>query len=107
MAQAFILILGGVTSLLVLLVGAWKLRLPLANLGSACGKALECIGVTLGFFGLNLAIGMLGVLLWRQLTHAFLSLYYANDVTLLGISLLQGLVFQWWRRESREPRAAR
>jgi len=29
-------------------------------------------------------------------------LYYANDATLLGISLLQGLVFVWWR-ESQAP----
>lgn len=104
MAQAFLLILMGVTSTLALLVGVWWLRLPLSSLKRGAGKALECIGVMLGFYLLNLAVGIAGTLLWRQLTGTHLSLYYANDATLLGISLLQGLVFEWWRRESREPR---
>jgi hypothetical protein len=102
MAQAFLLILTGVTSILALLVGAWWLRLPLSSLKRGAGKALECIGVMLGFFVLNLAVGIAGTLLWRQATGTFLSLYYANDATLLGISLLQGLVFVWWR-ESQAP----
>ena len=104
MAQAFLLILMGVTSTLALLVGAWRLRLPLSRLKRGAGKALECIGVMLGFFVLNLVVGIAGTLLWRQATGRFLSLYYANDATLLGICLLQGLVFEWWRRESQEPR---
>ena len=104
MAQAFLLILMGVTSTLALLVGAWRLRLPLSRLKRGAGKALECIGVMLGFFVLNLAVGIAGTLLWRQATGIFLSLYHVNDATLLGISLLQGLVFAWWRRESQVPR---
>ena len=104
MAQAFLLILMGVTSTLALLIGAWWLRLPLSSLKWGAGKALECIGVMLGFFVLNMAVGIAGTLLWRQVTGTFLSIYYANDATLLGISFLQGLVFEWWRRESQEPR---
>jgi hypothetical protein len=104
MAQAFLLILMGVTTTLAILVGVWRFRLPLSRLERGAGKALECVGVMLGFFVLNLAVGVAGTLLWRQVTGTFLSLYYANDATLLGISLLQGLVFEWWRRESREPR---
>ena len=104
MAQAFLLILVGVTSTLALLAGAWRLRLPMAELKRGAGKALECIGIMLGFFVLNLTVGVAGTLLWRKATGLFLSLYYSNDATLLWISLLQGLVFQWWRRESREAR---
>jgi len=105
MAQPFILILVGVTSILAVLVGVWWLGLPLVRLKRAAGKALECVGLMLGFFALNVAIGMMGILAWRRLTHSFLSLYNLGDVALLGMSLCQGLVFQWWRNESREPRA--
>ena len=104
MAQVFLLTLMSVTSILALLVGVWRLRLPLSGLRWGAGKALECIGVMLGFFVLNLAVGIAGTLLWRQATGIFLSLYHVNDDTLLGISLLQGLVFAWWRRESQVPR---
>jgi hypothetical protein len=104
MAQAFVLILVGVTSILAVVIGVWGLGLRLPVLKPATGKALECIGLMLGFFVLNLAIGMAGILVWRRLTHTFLSLYALGDVALLGLSLCQGLIFQWWRRESREPR---
>jgi hypothetical protein len=101
MAEMAVLILVGATSLLALLVGARGFRLSPAVLGRAAGKALECLGAMLGFFALNLALGVTSVLVWRQLTHRFLSLYAIDDVTLLGFSFLQGLVFQWWRREGR------
>jgi hypothetical protein len=104
MAQAFLLILTGVTSILAILIGAWRLHLPLSGLKRGAGKALECIGITLGFCVLNLAVGIAGTLLWRKATGSFLSLYNSNDATLLAISLLQGLVFQCWRGEGREPR---
>ena len=102
MARAFVLILIAVTSILAVLVGVWVFRLSLVRLNRATGRALECLGLMLGFFVLNVTIGMAGILAWRRLAHSFLSLYTLSDVTLLGISLCQGLVFQWWRNEGRE-----
>lgn len=102
MAQAFILILVGITSILAVLAGVWGLGLPSKRLKRATGRALECIGLMLGFFALNVAVGMAGTLAWRRLTHTFLSLYNLGDVALLGLSLCQGLLFQWWRNESRD-----
>jgi hypothetical protein len=101
MTQAFVLILVGVTSILAIVIGVWGLGLRLPRLKPATGKALECIGLMFGFFALNLAIGMASILVWRQLTHTFLSLYALSDVALLGLSLCQGLIFQWWRNENR------
>ncbi len=97
MAQAFVLILVGITSALALLLGTRGLGMPLRNLKRAAGRMLECVGVMCGFLLLNLSLGMVGVVLWRSLTGRFVSLYYAADVTLVAFSFLQGLMFQWWR----------
>ena len=109
MAQLFIPLLIASTSVLVAVAGRRGLQLSPAALRRAMGKTFECVGVMLAFFALNLAIGIAGVFLWRYLTRTFLSLYNLNDLTLLGLSFLQGLLFQWWRYEgraaSRESRA--
>jgi hypothetical protein len=34
----------------------------------------------------------------------FVSVYILNDVTLVALSALQGVVFGWWRRE-KQPRS--
>jgi hypothetical protein len=103
MEWAFVPALVACTSVLACLFGVRKLRLSAEGLGRGIGKALECIGVMLGFFVLNVMLGVAVILLWRQATGIFLSLYFVNDVTLLVIALLQGFVFQWWRRESQAP----
>ena len=97
MEQFFVLVLVAVTSLGTVLLGASVLGLSGRSLWAAVGKTLECVGVTLVFFLVNLAAGMAVILLGRLLTRGFVSLYLANDVTLLVLSLLQGLTFEWWR----------
>jgi hypothetical protein len=97
MEQFFVLVLVGVTSLGTFLFGARGLGLSGRGLRAAAGKTLECVGVTLVFFLANLGAGMAITLLGRLLTRGFVSLYLANDVTLLVLSLFQGLTFQRWR----------
>jgi hypothetical protein len=41
-----------------------------------------------------LAVGLRGV------TGTFVSVYVTGDTVWLGLALLQGLVFQWWREVS-------
>jgi len=36
----------------------------------------------------------------RGLTERFVSLYSADDAAWLGLALIQGLVFHWWRELS-------
>lgn len=97
MEQFFVPVLVGLTSLGGFLLGARAFGLSGRGLRAAVGKTLECVGLTLVFFLTNLVAGMAVVLLGRLLTRGFASLYLANDVTLLVLSLLQGLTFQWWR----------
>jgi predicted ABC-type sugar transport system permease subunit len=61
---------------------------------------LECAGLTLVFFGANVALGVGAILAARALTGVFVSLYLAHDLVLLVLSLFQALVFTWWRAPS-------
>ncbi len=89
------------TSALGVLVGAGALRLSFPALLRGIEQALECIGLGCGFLILNLAIGILGVLALRSVTATFISIYYVNDLALVAVSLLQGILFFCWRAASR------
>ena len=52
------------------------------------------------FLAVNLSIGIAAILLVRFFTPLFVSIYVLNDMTLVGLSLLQGLVFGVWYRGS-------
>ena len=94
MQTAFILVLVGLSSLAAALVTRKRAR---RRLGSAAGKALETIGLAVVFLVLNAALGFSATLLARAATVAFVSLYLNDDVTILVLSGLQALLFQWWR----------
>ena len=98
MAKGLVLLVALSTSAGALFVGTVWLGLRPADLGPAARRALECVGLTLGFFAMNLAVGMAVVFAARQVADTFVSMYFASDITLLGISLLQGVLFQWWRQ---------
>jgi hypothetical protein len=101
MKQGFILIVAGLTSVAIYLLGV---RLSRQGLWQALGKAFECLGLTLALLLLNLAVGMIAILATRSLTGRFISLYHVSDITLLMLSLLQALAFQAWREGSRHRR---
>lgn len=75
--------------------GRWRL---------AVKGALALLGAATGFLVLNVLIGVATVLAVRTFTPAFLSVYVLNDLALLGLSLLQGLVFGLWYGGSRRER---
>ena len=100
MEEPFVLVLVALTSAAAYLVGAKGWGLSRSGLRPAVGRMLEYVGVTLLFFVVNLAIGVIGILVVRVLTRHVLSLYLADNVALLVVSLLQGLVFQSWRELS-------
>ena len=97
MEHSFVLLLVGFTSVGAFLVGLGAIGLSRECLRRAIGKMLSGVGWTLIFFMLNLTVGMAVVLVGRLLMRGFVSLYLASDVTLLFLSLLQGLTFQWWQ----------
>jgi hypothetical protein len=93
---AFLLGLVACTSLAAYLIGTGGLGLSRRGLRVAAGRMLECAGLTLVFFAANVTLAMLAIMTARRLTRSFVSLYLVNDLVLLGLSLLQALVFAWW-----------
>jgi hypothetical protein len=100
----FPLIMAGLTSVGIYVLGVKWLRLSGSGLCLAFGKACECVGLTLTLLLLNLAVGIIAVLAARVFTGGFVSLYYLSDATLLVLSSLQALTFQAWRAGSQPGR---
>jgi hypothetical protein len=101
----FPLIMAGLTSVGIYVLGVKGLRLSGYGLWSALGKACECVGLTLVFLLLNLAVGIIAILAARVYMGGFVSLYYLSDATLLVLSSLQALTFQAWRAGSQRGRS--
>jgi len=104
MGAELVILVVGVTSLGAYVYGRLGLDLQDRALWTASRGALACLGVGLAFLALNLVIGFVATLALRLVLHEFVSLYVINDVTLVYVSLIQGLVFRlwWWRRRVSE-----
>ncbi|SRR5712691_9197122 len=97
MEQVFVFLLVGFTSLGAYQVGVRTLGLAPGPLAAALRRLCELAGVTLLFFITNLSIGLLGIFAVRGLTSTFLSVYLLDDLFLLLLSALQGIIFAcWW-----------
>jgi hypothetical protein len=103
MESVFILVVAGMTSAGAYVLGAARLGFSTTGLRLALGKACECVGLTLVFIVVNLAMAMFAILIMRSLSGRFVSLYVASDITFLVLSGLQALTFQAWRENS-QPR---
>ena len=106
MQGLFVLVLVGLTSMAAALFAVRRLAWPAAALASGARVALELLGAGLVCFVVNLGLGVGVILLVRALSPRPVSVYVLNDVALLVLSLLQGLVLQGWRQASRDPRHA-
>ena len=102
--SVFMLAMVGLTSIGGYLIGVKWLGFPGQALRPAVERMLECIGATLIFAVVNVALGTAIILALRSVTGTFVSVYVINDITWLGLSLLQGLTFRWWREMTRETR---
>src|SRR5919197_608850 len=100
MKVILILALTGLTSVGAFFFGVRRLRFSVQSLGTALGKTLESVGATVVFLTINLVAAVVVVLSMRGLTGTFVSVYVIDDAAWLGLSLLQGLPFQWWRELS-------
>ena len=107
MEATFIAALAGLTSIGAYYFGARRLSLSSAGLAAAVGKMLESVGIVLIFLAVNLTVAVLIVLIARNLTGLFVSAYVMDDAVWLGLSLIQGLAFQWWRETAAEPSPVR
>jgi hypothetical protein len=100
---ALFLVLVAVTSLGAYGVGIRRLRLRTSALTLAMSRTLACLGLVLIFLGANMVLGVTMILAIRA-TGRFVPLYIVDDVTLVILSLLQGLVFARWLESSWDPR---
>jgi hypothetical protein len=67
------------------------------GLWAAVRRVLECLGMSAMCFVLNMGLGMGLILAVRSVTPWFVFMYLADDVSLLALSLLQGLTLcLWW-----------
>ena len=92
-----ILGLTALTSLAAYAVGRHRLRLPARTLRPAVDRMLECLGLGVIFFASNLGMGIAGILVARAVSGESVSLYLLDDAVLLVFSVLQAMVFAWWR----------
>jgi hypothetical protein len=95
--QNVLLGLVALSSLLAYLVGTRGFALPPAGLRPALVRLLELIGITVVFFAVNVAVGVAAILALRATTRSFVSIYTLNDITLVALSALQGVLFELWR----------
>lgn len=98
MDQVFLLLLTTATSLGAVLVGVRGFGLSRGRLRAAVHCALELIGASVVFFVINVLVGLSVILAVRTFTSQFLSVYLLNDLMLVVLAALQGLVFCCWRR---------
>ena len=96
MEQAVVLLLAGLTSTGAYLAGVRKLGLSRQRLWAAVLRLLECAGMSMVFFCANLAIGLAVIFAVRNLTNVFVSMYFLNEVFIVLLSVLQGIIFVSW-----------
>ncbi len=101
MESPFILVVAALTSAGAYIFGIARLRFSRSGIWGALGKTCECLGLTLLFSVVNLAVAMFAILAMRSLSGHFVSLYIAADTTFFMLSLLQALTFQAWREGAR------
>jgi hypothetical protein len=96
--QVFLPLLIATTSVAAVVIGMSGFGLSRAGLRIGMQRALELIGASVVFFLLNLAVGLPIILAVRTLTSGFVSVYVLNDLMLVVLSAVQGIVFCCWRR---------
>ena len=96
--DSYLYLLIATTSVAILLLGTKRLGLPLGALRDACKELSECIGASIIFFAVNLAVGISIIFLSRVLGQ-FTGVYVMARPSVVLFSLGQGFLFQmWWRR---------
>jgi uncharacterized membrane protein YdfJ with MMPL/SSD domain len=94
-SEVFVLVLFAATSSGLYLVGRLRLRLG-SSLRAGLEKTLETIGLAALFLGANVAIAVASILGLQSMGFT-VSMYVGADPAVIGLSLLQAVVFQFWR----------
>ena len=99
--QLFVPAVAVLSTVLAVVFAQRRFRWPRRSLATAAGKVLECVGATVVFCVLNAVVGAAVILGARAMSGRFVSFYLGADHTLVALSALQALLFQWWRESSR------
>lgn len=86
-------------------LGSRRLGLPGRTLPAAAGRMVECLGAIILFLVVNVSLSMAVILGIRALSGHFLSLHLVADRTVVLLSMMQALVFEWWRTPPSRPAA--
>ena len=97
MELAVILGLVAFSSLVAYVAGTRGFALSPAGLRPALARLLELVGITVVFLAVHVGVGVMVILVARATTRAFVSIYTLNDITLVALSALQGVLFELWR----------
>lgn len=100
MESIFVLLLAVLSSLALWLWGRRRLGLTTSGLAGAAASTLECLGLAVALYAANLVLGVAVTALVRTVSGHFISLYPTTDPVLFALSLLQALLFCWWRQGS-------
>jgi hypothetical protein len=79
------------------LLGRRRHGLSPQGLGDALAATIETIGLGALFLSANLALILVPLLVLRAWSGRFVSVYSIDGVTLGAVSLLQALIYRWWR----------
>ena len=89
-----------VTSAAAFVTGRSLLRLSPRAVRPAVARTLECVGLAVLFYAANVGCELMAAFISRA-AGRFASLYIGSDTSLPFLSLLQAMVFQWWRTAGR------
>lgn len=92
METAAVLALVTATSAGALWIARRRHAVSAAGLGAALSVAMRLVGWIVVFLTVNMSIGVAMVLVARALGRGFVSAYLLDDVSLIALSALQGLV---------------
>ena len=97
MASLIVLSLVAVSAVGAWLLGRHSARREPASLRAALGFTLGSVGAAVGFFAVNVALGLTAGLILRAFAPPLVTLYPLTDPTLVLLSALEGLAFHaWW-----------
>jgi len=100
MNGASLLVVVAITSVAASLIGVRTALLAPGQWRVATRHALEILGLGFAFFVLNVAVLAGGAIAVRSLSGSFVSVYVANDLALVALSMFQGVLFGHWRQQS-------
>jgi len=79
------------------LLGRRRHGLSPGGLRDAVAATLETIGLGVLFLGANAGLVLLLLLVLRAWSGRFVSVYEIDGATIAAVSLLQALLYRWWR----------